>query len=195
MSVVSQRVSESRVPFPANIFGKCSGSLNSKKLTVRDSAPAKKHRLFNPEPPVAQLPAVLHFLLPGDRACDGICDTGGPLRLTRSAQVEAGDREVGLPGGRLKGCAWADWLHGAASGLGRSQSCGRTARPLVVKMNSDELNCDEFQRPGRYGDLYWITSSARASSDGGIVRPSAVAIFRSWSTALIPRGLLFSGRY
>ena len=58
----------------------------------------EKHRIPSPGPPVTQVPAVLHFLLHRDRAVTDFVTQKHP-RLTRSAQVEAGDPEVGLSGG------------------------------------------------------------------------------------------------
>src|ERR1700730_375566 len=58
--------------------------------------------------------------------------------LTRSAQVEAGEpKRVSIQWGPGKVCAWADWLHEAASGRRRACPWGRP----VMKMNCDVGPC------------------------------------------------------
>jgi len=67
--------------------------------------------------------------------------------------------------------------------------CGTATRELpslILSLQPVEALCQHVQRGRSHGgppgftvsDHYWISSSARPSTDGGIVRPRAVAVLR-----------------
>ena len=70
----------------------------------------------------------------------------------------------------------ADPIQGAATGRG-----GPHGGMLILwlwRLPSQSFLSGKARWLRCYGSPYWITSSARPSSDGGIVRPSALAVLR-----------------
>ncbi len=102
----------------------------------------EKHRIPSPGPPLAQLPAVLHFLAHQEPACDRVCDAWDP---------EADEVSPGWTGKSEKGPS--------REGSTKSAPCltGFTRRPLVARGPSlngrpkgtaadvSRLNCEEIR--------------------------------------------------